>query len=84
MGPLDDDAFDVVLQGTVHVPAVAFPHLTIKVTSPKKVLAWFKDLSLFVLYVDCSLKQNIEVERGQKHFYHIFVLKWYVSTKICS
>ena len=37
MGPLDDDAFDVVLQGTVYVPAVAFAHLTIKVTSPKKV-----------------------------------------------
>ena len=37
MGPLDDDAFDVVLQGTVHVSTVAFSHLTIKVTSPKKV-----------------------------------------------
>ena len=31
MSPLDDDAFDVVLQGTVHVSTVAFPHLTIKV-----------------------------------------------------
>ena len=31
MSPLDDDAFDVVLQGTVHVSAVALSHLTIKV-----------------------------------------------------
>ena len=37
MSPLDDDAFDVVLQGAVHVSTVAFSHLTMKVTSPKKV-----------------------------------------------